>query len=53
MTKFLITFGSLFWIMCQSPTEDNKLSTIIKTYESYEHSDYEEFPLGDFREERF
>ena len=53
MTKFLITFGSLFWITCQSPTEDNKLSTIIKTYESYEHSDYEEFPLGDFREERF
>ena len=53
MTKFLITFGSLFWITCQSPTKDNKLSSIIKTYESYEHSDYEEFPLGDFREERF
>ncbi|MEK9741263.1 MAG: DUF885 domain-containing protein, partial [Flavobacteriaceae bacterium] len=50
---FLITFGSLFWITCQSPTKDNKLSSIIKTYESYEHSDYEEFPLGDFREERF
>ncbi|MGA0444405.1 MAG: hypothetical protein ACO3M3_04975, partial [Flavobacteriaceae bacterium] len=53
MRKILITFGSLLWVMCQNPTKENKLTRLITAYESYEQSDNEQYPLGDYSEQRF
>lgn len=53
MRKILITFGCLLWVMCQTPTKENKLTSLIKAYESYEQSDNEQYPLGDYSEQRF
>jgi uncharacterized protein (DUF885 family) len=53
MRKILITFGCLLWVMCQTPTKENKLTRLIKAYESYEQSDNEQYPLGDYSEQRF
>lgn len=53
MRKILITFGCLLWVMCQTPTKENKLTRLIKAYESYEQSDNEQYPLGDYSEKRF
>jgi len=53
MKKILITFGCLLWVMCQTPTKENKLTRLIKAYESYEQSDNEQYPLGDYSEQRF
>ncbi len=53
MRKILITFGCLLWVMCQTPTKENKLTRLIKAYESYEQSDNDQYPLGDYSEQRF
>ena len=53
MRKILITFGSLLWVMCQNPTKENKLTRLITAYESYEQSDNDQYPLGDYSEQRF
>jgi hypothetical protein len=52
MKKVMIFCAALLLAQC-TPSAKDELGTLITDYQSFKAFDYDEFPLGDYSEQRF